>query len=578
MSNRQTTPATRTAACGRPALLAVAIAAAISAGQAQAFMVTNSSDMRIMWDTTAKYSAMYRLTDQHDQLVADTQGNWPNTDDGNRNFDKGLVSSRVDVLTELDVIYKRNYGLRLSGAAWYDSQYQDSNDNDSPTTSNTLSTDYNEFTQGTKDLHGQSAEMLDYFAFGRVRLGDMSLTGRIGSHTMVWGESLFFGGNGIANGQAPIDVAKAMAVPSVQFKELMRPVEQISGQLQISRDVSVGAYYQLDFKKTRLPGSGSYFSSVDFLSEGAEQMLLAADGSAYFKRVADKEASDNGQFGFQLRFRTDDADYGLYAIRYHSKAPNINVRPNGSPYADDDGRTRVGDYRWLYHEGIKAFGASATRTIGNFNFAGEVSFRYNTPLNSDAAVDLSVASGGAVAPGGNTAGTALYAVGKTAHAQINWLASIGPNFLSREADFLGEIAYNHVREVTSDRGYTSENLDSGGPQGVLNPNGDRDAWNMRLVYSPKYRQVLSGLDLSVPVVLGYGLHGNSLAEGSFMGEKTGDLSLGVEGTYLDVWRFGVNYTNFFGPVDNTIDENGHGSYKQAMADRDNISFNIRRTF
>ena len=121
-------------------------------------------------------------------------------------------------------------------------------------------------------------------------------------------------------------------------------------------------------------------------------------------------------------------------------------------------------------------------------------------------------------------------------------------------------------EVTHDRG------------GVLNPNGDRDAWNMRLIFSPKYRQVLAGLDLSVPMVLGYGLHGNSLAVGSFMGEDTGDLSVGVEGTYLDIWRFGFNYTNFFGPVDNTIDENGHGSYKQSNADRDNISFNIRRTF
>jgi hypothetical protein len=551
----------------KPTLLATAIATLMGSTAAQAFLVdTGNSDLRVLWDTTAKYSTMYRLQDQDARLIADTQGNWPNTDDGNRNFDKGFVSNRVDVLSEMDIIYKRNYGLRLSGAAWYDTAYNHKNDNQSPSTANPMSVDHNEFTEGTKELHGQKAEMLDYFLFGRTKIGDATATGRIGSHTMVWGESLFFGGNGIANGQAPIDVAKAMAVPSVQFKELMIPVQQVSGQIQITPDVSVGAYYQLEWKKARLPGSGSYFSSVDFLSDGAEQMLLAADGSAYFKRAADVEAKDSGQGGLQLRFRTDDSDYGLYAIRYNEKAPNINTRPNGAPYADDDGRMRIGEYRWLYHEGVTAFGASATRTFGNYNFASEVSMRRNTPLNSDAATDLSVATGGAVAAGGNTEKTALYALGNTTHAQVNWMASLGPSFVALEADFLGEVAYNHVMKVTHDRG------------GVLNPNADRDAWNMRLVYSPKYRQVIPGLDISVPMALGYGLHGNSMAVGSFMGEHTGDFSVGVEGTYLDTWRLGLNYTNFFGPVDNTIDKDGHGSYKQAMADRDNISFNIRRTF
>lgn len=568
--NRQARHETRDLSAVRlvkPTLLATAIATLLGSAAAQAFQVeTGSDDVKVLWDTTAKYSTMYRLQDQSAQLIADTQGNWPNTDDGNRNFDKGFVSNRVDVLTEMDIVYKRNYGLRLSGAAWYDTAYNHKNDNDSASTANPMSVDHNEFTDGTKELHGQNAEMLDYFLFGRTKLGDATATGRLGSHTLVWGESLFFGGNGIANGQAPIDVAKAMAVPSVQFKELMIPVNQMSGQIQLTPDVAVGAYYQLEWKKTRLPGSGSYFSSVDFLSDGAEQMLLAADGSAYFKRAADLEAKDSGQGGLQVRFRGEDSDYGLYAIRYHEKAPNINVRPNGAPYADDEGRMRIGEYRWLYHEGVTAFGASATRTFDNFNFAGEVSVRHNTPLNSDAATDLSVATGGAVAAGGNTSSTALYAVGNTAHAQINWLASIGPNMLSKEADFLGEIAYNHVMEVTSDRG------------GVLNPNADRDAWNMRLIYAPKYRQVMPGLDISLPTVLGYGLHGNSMAVGSFMGEHVGDFSFGVEGTYLDTWRFGLNYTNFFGPVDNTIDENGHGSYAQAMSDRDNISFNVRRTF
>ena len=35
------------------------------------------------------------------------------------NFDKGLISNRVDILSAFDLSYKRKYGFRVSGAAWY---------------------------------------------------------------------------------------------------------------------------------------------------------------------------------------------------------------------------------------------------------------------------------------------------------------------------------------------------------------------------------------------------------------------------------------------------------------------------
>ena len=216
----------------RCSLLASAVMSVMAPAVSHAFMIdTGNPDLRVLWDTTAKYSTAFRVEDQNARLIADTQGNWPNTDDGNRNFDKGLISNRLDLLTELDVIYKRKYDFRLSGAAWYDSEYHGHNDNDSPSTNNNLSADYNEFTGGTRDLHGSDAELLDAFVFGRFDVADKPLTVRAGRHTLLWGESLFYGANGIANAQAPIDVVKAQSVPNTQFKELMRPVNQISGQI-----------------------------------------------------------------------------------------------------------------------------------------------------------------------------------------------------------------------------------------------------------------------------------------------------------------------------------------------------------
>lgn len=543
-------------------LMAAAVLAQFAvAPQSWAFQFdTGNPDLKILWDTTVKYSSAFRLEDADSKLLAEPFSHWPNTDDGNRNFRKtGLVSNRLDVLTELDFIYKRSFGFRVSGAAWYDTEYFGKNDNNSPATANNRSVAHDRFTHDTRDLHGSDAEILDAFVFGRFELGERPLTMRLGQHTLLWGESLFFGANGIANAQAPIDVVKAASVPNTQFKELMRPVNQISGQLQLTPDIAVGAYYQFEWEQTRLPGAGSYFSGIDFLSEGGERLIVGEAGGPFanapaFFRARDVKASDSGQGGVQLRLRAGEVDYGLYAVRYHEKAPQIYLRPQAVP---DFGTGQIGSYVWVYPEEVRAYGASATTTFGAVNVAGEVSVRHNTPLASDAQLDL--------AGTGDNDGNPLYGVGDSAHAQVSALASVGPHFIAREADVVAEIAWNRVTRITKNKS-------------AINPNATREATNLRVIYEPKYRQVLPGVDLSVPIGVGYGLDGNSMAVGAFNGEDVGDVSIGVSGSYLDVWRFGVSYTHYFGPVDNMIDADGHGSYKQSLADRDFISLTLRRTF
>jgi hypothetical protein len=85
------------------------------------------------------------------------------------------------------------------------------------------------------------------------------------------------------------------------------------------------------------------------------------------------------------------------------------------------------------------------------------------------------------------------------------------------------------------------------------------------------------VDLSVPVGLGVGLYGNSAVVGAFSARHTGDMSIGLSGSYLDVWRFGLNYTHYFGKAGPFV-ALGHHVFNQSYADRDFISFNVRRTF
>src|SRR5207248_7348274 len=106
-------------------------------------------DLKIRWDNSFKYSAVWRLKGIDPTVAADT-----NLDDGDRNFHRGLVSNRFDLLSEVDATYK-NFGGRVSAAAWYDFVYNRHNDNDSPQTVNAFSVPPNQFTDATRNVMGR---------------------------------------------------------------------------------------------------------------------------------------------------------------------------------------------------------------------------------------------------------------------------------------------------------------------------------------------------------------------------------------------------------------------------------------
>lgn len=545
---------------GRPpfALSLAALVVGVLSSGAQAFEFdTGIPDLRTRWDNTLKYSAAWRTENKSDKL-SEAQ----NLNDGDNNLDKGLISNRLDLLSELDITYK-NVGARLSGAAWYDDVYNKSNDNDADGSVNSYSVDPDHFTDDTRKVHGRKGELLDAFLFGRGELGSMPVSGRIGQYAMQWGESLFYGMNGIAGGMAPIDVVKGLSVPNTQFKELIRPVEQVSGQLQLTPDVTLGAYYQFEWEANRLPAAGSYFSTDDFFGEGNERMFVGAPvipggQPLAFYHGDDKDAKDSGQGGLQLRIRTETVDWGFYAIRFHDKSPQLNVRPNFA--ALDPVSGKAGEYYWVYPEGIESVGASFSTTVEQFNIAGELSTRWHQPLASTNQHALAV--GESIS---NDADDALYATGRTAHANLSWLASLEPSFIAQEASFIGEIAWNRTLSVTNHAD-------------AVDPNADRDAWSIRTVYEPMYRQAFAGMDISVPLGISY-THGASSALGTGFGaDRGGDINIGIKGNYLNTWSLGLTYTHYYGPENTFLDANNNYTFEQSLKDRDFVALSVSRTF
>lgn len=538
-------------------LMPLALAAlACLAGPARAAEIElDNPDLRARWDNTVKWSGAWRLKAADTALLAN-----PNNDDGDRNFGKGLISNRLDLLSEFDLSYQRRVGLRLSAAGFYDDVYQHANDNPGfagGAFPNQVSVAANQFTQATRKVHGDKAEMLDAFVFGKTELGDMTLSGRLGRHGLLWGESLFFGANAIAGGQMPVDIVKLISVPNTQFKEAIRPVPQVSGHLQISPDLSVSAYYQFRWAKSIAPAVGSYFSSVDQAVDGAESLFLPPP-LAPAPRLADGRPKNSGQGGLQLKFRAGETDYGLYAIRFHNKTPQVVpvvgfVVPPPTPVVAPVG------FKQVYQEGITAFGASASRTVGDFNLAVEVSLRRHQDLASTQGADASGLGGPALG----------YAIGNTAHINLSTLATLPATPLWNEASLLAEVAWNRVLRITDNAA-------------AVDPNATRDAVSLRMQLEPTYRQVVPGLDLGVPFGLGFtpgGSRSMALGPNPQPPAGGGDVSLGLNGTYLDAWRFSLSWTHYYGPSATLQELTGPAfTYKQTLRDRDYLALSVRRTF
>jgi Protein of unknown function (DUF1302) len=503
-------------------LLACALAGVESAGAAELW---SDGDASVQLDTTVQFTGLRRLAAPQSRLLAN-----PNGDDGDRAFASGAVSNRTDVFSELDVDYG-TLGVRFSGAFWYDPVYLNHTANNSPATFNPFTVPNTAFPKQVRSLEGLNGELLDGFVHDSFDIDGTQVGVRLGRHTLIWGESLFFGGNGIAAGQAPIDFIKANTVPETPARELFLPVNQISGSIQLRPGLSIELYDQLEWRQNRLPGVGSYFSTSDILDVGG-QRIIAAPGEFLF-RQSDAEPGVGGQFGAALHATVAEVDLGFYALRYSARSPVVTTAACAGACALPG---QIATYRLVYPTGIDVFGASASGLVGNDNVAGEVSVRQGAALMARPSL-----------------GTAAPPRGDTAHGQVSIVAERPASALWDQVTLQAELAANTLLDTTVDR------------RG-RDPATTRSAAAVQAQVTFDYFHVLPALDLAPFIAGSYGIGGRSSVDGEMVG-GTGNVTAGIQATWRTVWHLDVRATDFIGSA--TI---------QPLADRSFFSFNARRTF
>ena len=272
-------------------------------------------------DVTLSYGAAWRTRSPDAEAIKNI-----NNDDGDRNFDRwDMINNRWTAIADID-LHKDNYGVFLRPKAFYDAAYHGRNGNDSPGTNNNAhenggDTDYDRFTDQTKDAHRDKVEMLDLFFYSTHSFGEVDGMFRVGRQAVNWGESLFIL-QGINGATAYLDTTQAN-VPGVEVKELLMPSEQLYAELTF-KNFTLAGFYQWRWHKNRLDESGSFFSTTDYLDDAGERVLVeAAPGiNATVDSVGDDEAKNSGEWGVALRYiapNLNDTEFGIYFVNYHER-------------------------------------------------------------------------------------------------------------------------------------------------------------------------------------------------------------------------------------------------------------------
>ncbi len=244
----------------RPLLLAGAVSLAV-AQQAGAIDFSHG-EIEGTFNSQLSIGSSWSLEDPSQKTIALSNGGSgysSASDDGKQNFKKGDAFSQIfKGIHELNLNY-RNYGAFVRGKYWYDYRLKkgDVDHGHGPTNYGSSRTskrlDDSDFDDQAKF---SGVELLDAYVYGAFEIGDKFLDLRLGRQVVSWGESTFIR-NGI-NVVNPVDV-NAFRRPGAEVKEGLLPVNMVYGNLAVTDNLSLEAFYQLEWEKTVLDGCGTFF-------------------------------------------------------------------------------------------------------------------------------------------------------------------------------------------------------------------------------------------------------------------------------------------------------------------------------
>lgn len=525
-----------------PAALRILVPHAIAAACALAGHVpvlaaeidTGHPDWKVRWDNTLRYNLGMRVEKQDSRIL-----NGVSYDESDAKFHKGqVVTNRLDLLSEVDISFRSDWGARVSAAGWYDAAYDDRSVR-SPAAGGAVPSSYrgNTFNNTvSRYVNGPSAEFLDAFAWTNFNLGAVPVNVKLGRHTIVWGEGLLLGGHAISYSQAPTDGVKAVASPGIETKEVFLPLNQLSFKAQLTSDLTLAGQYFLEWAPTRVPNGGTYLMGAD-TSPNVDLLGLGAGVAA--RREAPLVPRQRGNWGLSARLNVEaiESTLGAYYREFNDYTPETGIQFTSFV----PGAPLPATFRFDYPKDVKLVGLSLAKPLGPVSFGAELSLRQNAHLNSKTTY----------LPSQNTG-----ARGDTLHAVINGIYLLPKTALWDTGSLTAELAYSRLQKVTANpdlyrgEGYAScVKVNSTAPASgdKTDACSTKDFLQMAVNLTPQYLGVFPSWDLDLPISLNYGIKGVAPTGGGGF-EKVLSWSLGAKLTYQSKHEFSLRISDLSAPA------------------------------
>jgi hypothetical protein len=581
----------------QPLVCALLLAGMTSPASALEFQL---GDMEGRLDSQLSVGASWRLKDANRKLIAEPNGGTSegsgSYDDGNQNFEQGETFSRiVKGVHDLELRYG-NMGVFARGKYWFDDELENGSrahghsPNGYDPGAELNDSDFNDFAKFS------GIELLDAYWYGEYDIDGKPVDLRIGRQVVNWGESSFIqGGINVIN---PFDVS-AFRRAGAEIKEGLLPVNMAFGSIGLTDNLSLEGFYQFDWEATAIDGCGTYFSSNDFTAEGCNGIRINSgslnflDDQAYFnspaplvvKRNADghREADDDGQFGFALRYFAEElnnTELGLYAAQYHSRLPissgvkNFNAALPGLGLPG----TLASEYFVEYPEDIRLLGLSFNTSLGDLAWSGEISHKRDLPIqiNGPLLVAGILTNGGTGNQGiDQHTGTSVpfgseidgYKSFDVTQLQTTFVKLYDRVLGASRLSLVGELAWTHIHNF--DESADALKYGRNGAFGYTADDNDgfvtADSFGYVARGSLEYPNAVAGISLKPEVSFKHGIEGYGPQPGATFNEGQKVLSLSLTGEYLNQYSVQLAYTNFFGGDFNELEDRDFVSLSASVA-------------
>lgn len=480
-----------------------------------------------------------------------------NHDDGNLNFNRGdPVATVAKGYLTLGYTW-RNYGALASAKAWYDYALADSG-RPWGNVPNGYSAGEPLSDAGALPRSRFSGIVSDnLYGYGRNEVGSVPVDWKVGYQKLDWGNRYIAMGG--LRDLTPVDAPAVLRPGALREEETRIAFPAAFARLGVAPETSAEFFYQFHFQPNAPHECGTFFSQLDFASEGCDKIMVgnvsnrdALASGSFLKRADTIDPSNSGQVGLALKRAVDRwaTEFGIYAAQFHSRSSfigGVNSLRTGPPFIPNDPDNLNPKYFAEYPEDIRIFGLTFDTKMSGGAVFGELTYRPNQPYQYNG-VDMINAFVSSTAPTLLRARVAALEPGATFHGyerhkalQLQLGATRGfPNVLgSAELSTGAEIVYKRVPDLpdqSTARFGRSDIFGPGAVDGVCPPPAtptqcssdgyvSRNAWGYRLRAGLRYANVFDGVDLIPSVAFGHDVAGWSGDQGIIEGRKLAIVSL-----------------------------------------------------